>query len=220
MAWESNTGPAGTLPPLPDDDVSETRRARPHEAGRVCPLCGKRVYAGQLVQGFGFNLVRHAHCAAGLTAAALEASRQVGPPVTVSGLRVAVTGGRDFANAHTINHCLALLHDNYGIGVLAHGGAQGADLLAGRWARAHDVAVRVYEADWHSLGPRAGPERNRRMLAHFHPDLVVAFRGASGTADCLRAASEKEIPRWLTWMDKTPPPIPAATGSSVTGPTC
>jgi hypothetical protein len=218
MAWNDNTGPAGTMPPLPDDDLPPTRRARPNEAGLSCGLCGKRIYAGTLVSVAGYRRLWHAHCVSEVVATALDSSRVLGGAVASDGLRVAVTGGRNFTNTRLLNHCLALLADSYGIAVLGHGGARGADLLAGRWARVHHVPVRVYEADWHSLGPRAGPERNRRMLALFAPDLLVAFAGGTGTSDCLRAAQEKGITSWRTWAQKTPPPIPLRTGSSVIDP--
>lgn len=45
---------------------------------------------------------------------------------------------------------------------LVHGGANGADKMGGDWANYKGVRVRVFKADWSSLGPSAGPARNRR----------------------------------------------------------
>jgi hypothetical protein len=88
---------------------------------------------------------------------------------------------------------------------LIEGCAHGADELAGNhpparhdhgffsggwaWLR-HRPATHV-PADWEHLGRRAGPMRNRSMLAR-NPDLVLAFhaniRESRGTADMIRAA--------------------------------
>jgi hypothetical protein len=74
---------------------------------------------------------------------------------------------------------------------VVHGGAKGADALAGRWADAREVNTEVFYADW-ARGKRAGPERNQRMLDS-KPDLVVAFPGGRGTADMVRRAKAAGI---------------------------
>lgn len=52
--------------------------------------------------------------------------------------------------------------------------------------------VERYPADWERYGKRAGPIRNRKMLDQ-GPDLVVAFGGDKGTADCVREARRRGI---------------------------
>jgi hypothetical protein len=42
-------------------------------------------------------------------------------------------------------------------------------------------------AEWETHGRKAGPIRNARMLEH-KPDLVVAFPGGKGTANCVAQA--------------------------------
>lgn len=109
---------------------------------------------------------------------------------------VLVCGGRDFgarglngwAEERFLNRVLDELHEKEPIGLLVHGGADGADTLAGEWAAARGVDLTVYYANWTGHAAGAGPRRNARMLAHARPDLVVAFRGGKGTADCVRQA--------------------------------
>jgi hypothetical protein len=204
-------GPHGDVVEPPEDDEPFLARAKKDLLGRNCPACHKPIEVGQLVQFSSHrHVVRHAGCVAKLVNETILGR-------TRPGLRVAVTGGRAFASPYLLARCLTALGQ---IGVLAHGGAVGADLLAGRWARQHDIPVRVYPADWGARGPRAGPERNRRMLQHFAPDLLVAFTGGVGTLDCMGAARARGIPVWETWATKKPPLLPtAATGSSVTCPT-
>lgn len=114
-------------------------------------------------------------------------------------LRVVVTGGRDYADEERVRLALGWLNDRYVIQRLAHGGATGADALASSVARCmsiHVVEYAVTPAEWKRLGKRAGPLRNRRMLDEERPDLVVAFPGNTGTADCCRQAGGLGIRIW------------------------
>ena len=102
-------------------------------------------------------------------------------------MRVLVCGGRDYAKADYVSRVL----DGLSVTTLVHGGARGADILAGHWALRHGVNTEVFYADW-ARGKRAGPERNQRMLDS-KPDLVVAFPGGRGTADMVRRAKAAGI---------------------------
>lgn len=106
-------------------------------------------------------------------------------------MRVLVCGGRDFADYEMLREALECLLP---ISVLIHGCARGADELAGRWARRHDVRVESYPANWAKLGPAAGPFRNKQMLREGKPELVVAFPGGKGTANMVKIAREANIP--------------------------
>lgn len=75
------------------------------------------------------------------------------------------------------------------------GGATGADTIALEWADFMGVPCRAYPADW-SLGYRAGPERNQRMLDEGRPDAAVAFPGGRGTADMCRRLEAAGVPIW------------------------
>lgn len=59
--------------------------------------------------------------------------------------------------------------------VIVHGGARGADRLAGAWAHDRGVTEEIHPADWAAHGRAAGPIRNAEMLAS-GVDLVLAFR--------------------------------------------
>lgn len=54
--------------------------------------------------------------------------------------------------------------------ILVHGGARGADNIAGYVGERLGFIVRVYPADWDQYGKRAGPLRNVLMLEREHPD--------------------------------------------------
>lgn len=102
--------------------------------------------------------------------------------------RVLVCGGRDFNDPLTLGSWLGGIAKRQGISALIHGGARGADFMAAEFAKWSGIPVEEYPADWRTHGKAAGPIRNQRMLDEAKPDLVVAFRGGSGTADMVRRA--------------------------------
>lgn len=103
-------------------------------------------------------------------------------------------GGRDYSDACVLDSYLDRLHAAHRLSRLIHGGARGADSLAGRWAESRHVPVEVYLAEWARHGRAAGPIRNERMLREGKPDLVVAFPGGAGTAHMVRLARKSLVP--------------------------
>jgi len=103
-------------------------------------------------------------------------------------MRVLVCGGRAYGNGSRVNDTLFSIAAVEGIDVIIHGGAKGADTLAGEWARGHGGITCIVEyPDWNRYGPGAGSLRNTKMLTH-KPDIVVAFPGGRGTSDMMRQA--------------------------------
>ena len=107
-----------------------------------------------------------------------------------------VCGGREYADRE---HMFKVLDDAlayYGELIVVHGGARGADYLAGCWARLrhqHEVPV---SAMWTHYGRAAGAKRNAAMLC-LRPAAVLAFPGASGTADMVYKARMAGVPVWI-----------------------
>jgi len=79
--------------------------------------------------------------------------------------------------------------------VVVHGGARGADRIAGEVAVELGLELEVHPADWDQYGKRAGYVRNVRM-ARLGADLCIAFwDGASrGTQSMIGAAHKHGIP--------------------------
>lgn len=103
-------------------------------------------------------------------------------------LRVIVCGGRDFDDKALVFSTLAAVHAERGIRHLWHGGARGADSLAGEWGRTRrELSVHPTPARWTVHGKKAGPIRNQSMLGN-GIDLVIAFPGGRGTADMVARA--------------------------------
>ena len=102
--------------------------------------------------------------------------------------RVLVCGGRDYSDYEYLASALDAIHRARPlrpITCIIHGGARGADSLAGKWAFERNVQVQVFMADWNAHRLGAGPIRNQKMIDEGEPDLVIAFRGGRGTADMI-----------------------------------
>ena len=154
----------------------------------------------------------------------------------MSGYRLLVTGSRTWTDKSAIGRAFAwavgefpgvIVQGEHGPRALwdrvtvVHGGARGADMLAGRLARVwgmgvepHPVTSRDWEAwcpgctaghrrerpDGSTYCPQAGNRRNQRMV-DLGADLCIGFPsgpGWSGTRDCLNRAAEGGI-RVVDW---------------------
>ena len=100
-------------------------------------------------------------------------------------MRVLVCGGRYYQQRDMVWLALDMLHAERGVSVVVHGGATGADSLAGAWA----LHVGLLEERYEILPGEGGFRRNTRMLACSRPDLVVHFPGGNGTRDMVMKAS-------------------------------
>src|SRR5260221_13374048 len=109
------------------------------------------------------------------------------------GLRVLVCGGRDYSDAVVVGAWLGAIEKKWGIAVIIHGDARGADTLAKFYGEFRRLQVSAYPADWRRYGRSAGPIRNEFMLRDSKPDLVVAFPGGAGTADMVRRAKAADV---------------------------
>lgn len=114
-------------------------------------------------------------------------------------MKVLVCGGRDYTDRDKVYQTLHDLYTggksghNEPLSMVIHGGASGADALAGEWARLRGVAEVCVPANWKVHGRSAGPLRNHWML-ELRPDMVVAFPGGYGTAHMVKIARSVGIP--------------------------
>jgi hypothetical protein len=107
--------------------------------------------------------------------------------------RVLVCGSRDWVDGSLVRRRLSEIQPGT---TVIHGDCRGADRMAGGVAKMFKLEVVAVPADW-SLGRKAGPIRNRKML-DMKPDLVIAFHddldSSLGTKDCVTEARRRGIP--------------------------
>ena len=109
--------------------------------------------------------------------------------------KILFCGGREFSDAKMVEMAMDRILVRHGRIVVVHGGAKGADTLAGNSATRRRLPVWVFHADW-ALGRIAGPARNQEMLDVAEPDGAVAFPGGRGTADMVRRCHDAGVPVW------------------------
>lgn len=127
-------------------------------------------------------------------------------------LRILITGSRDWTNKHAIAQALLKAIGDYGPHLIVddpqlytrvlwdqitviHGGARGADRLAGHVAQNWRMNVDVVPADWDRHGRAAGHIRNQAMVdAGAHVCLAFPLGESRGTRDCMRRAHAAGIP--------------------------
>ena len=109
-------------------------------------------------------------------------------------MRLLVCGSRHLTgfklvSDHILKHC-----PDYT--VMIHGGARGADSLAGMVAYQAGKEVEIFRANWQAHGRAAGLIRNQRMLDEGKPDMVIAFLApdSRGTRDMIARAERANIP--------------------------
>lgn len=108
-------------------------------------------------------------------------------------MKLLVCGSRHFDDYNRLKQELGTL--GFSISEIIHGGARGADTLAGRYAEEANIPVRRFPADWEQYGKRAGPIRNSQMLREGNPDYCVAFLAPNsrGTKNMIEQASRKGV---------------------------
>lgn len=113
-------------------------------------------------------------------------------------VRVLITGSRTWDNAAFIHaeldHVAAEARRQQAALVVVHGGARGADAIAGNWVRERrtqgwPVTAEVHPADWDRHGKSAGHRRNELMVS-LGADVCLAFirDDSPGATGCARAA--------------------------------
>ena len=88
-------------------------------------------------------------------------------------LSVTVNGSRGFNDFPFMERVLDDIFVDRGELLLIEGGAKGADRLAKRYALERGIDHKLYEADWDTLGKRAGFVRNIAMIKD--SGLLIAF---------------------------------------------
>ena len=109
-------------------------------------------------------------------------------------MRILITGSRNWNDVETMIEVLSPYNMTRDVKTLVHGGAAGADIIAGEIAAEFGWYVEEYPADWTKHGKAAGPIRNQKMV-DLGADVCLAFPlGESrGTRHCMKAAEKAGI---------------------------
>lgn len=118
-------------------------------------------------------------------------------------MRLLICGGRNWG--YTVESCwtekdvaqwqkaLYLIEEKVPDYIIS-GAAKGADELGPMFRIMYGVNGKEYPAKWGDNGKAAGPIRNQQMLDEGKPDMVMAFKGGTGTADMVKRAKKADVP--------------------------
>lgn len=109
-------------------------------------------------------------------------------------MRLILAMGRRLSDAALIHSALDAVWSRHAIEVVIHGGHPGPGAVAEDWARAHDVHVVRYPANWKLHGRRAESARNAFMLADSRPDALLALPGGEETRKLVESADSAGTP--------------------------
>jgi len=111
-------------------------------------------------------------------------------------MKVIIAGGRNFNDYDLLKAelnlilCIRVMREDL---VIVSGGAKGADALGERYAKEHNVPVKIFKADWNKHGKSAGPIRNFEM-AKYAEGCIVFWDGKSkGTANMIQVARNNSL---------------------------
>lgn len=110
--------------------------------------------------------------------------------------RVLITGSRDWTDATAVWNALKAIQEYLDEPIIVvHGGARGADSIAGSIAKRLGMEVEVHLPDWDRDGKRAGFVRNFEMVKA-GADFCLAFikNNSKGATMCAELATKASIP--------------------------
>ncbi|WP_207184020.1 DUF2493 domain-containing protein [Methylobacterium indicum] len=109
------------------------------------------------------------------------------------GTRIAFTGGKQFQDVTVIWDTLDRVLTKYPDMVLMHGGGEGAELIAAKWAENRKVAQVVFKPDW-TRHRKAAPFRRNDQILEQMPMGLVHFPGGGISDNFADKAKAKGIP--------------------------
>lgn len=103
-------------------------------------------------------------------------------------MKTIIAGSRDINDYSVLEEAINK-HCKWTISEIFSGNARGPDRLGERYAKEHNIPLRVFKPDW-SIGKRAGLLRNLDMIAEADA-LIALWDGKSrGTQHCFEEAKK------------------------------
>ncbi len=108
-------------------------------------------------------------------------------------MRLAISGYRYFNDYETFKEIVDIFIKKNGTpDLLLIGDATGTDALARRYCVDNEISHKIFKADW-SLGKKAGPLRNHKMLKSATNLLAFLHPQSKGTVEAINHAQNKGV---------------------------
>ncbi|MGH7974927.1 MAG: DUF2493 domain-containing protein [bacterium] len=106
-------------------------------------------------------------------------------------MKTIIAGSRTITDAAEVEK--AITASGFTITEVISGGARGVDSLGEDYARANNLPLQIFLADWQQHEKAAGPIRNTEMAANADA-LILVWDGVSrGSADMLKKATTQGL---------------------------
>ena len=114
-------------------------------------------------------------------------------------VRLALVGGRTFNDYTIFSTNIEFILTKWNVTLpdilqIVSGGASGADTLAEKWAKEHNIPMVVFKPDWDKFGKAAGPMRNSDIVNMATHLIAFPSEDSKGTWDSIAKAQKKGIP--------------------------
>ena len=112
-------------------------------------------------------------------------------------IKVIIAGTRDFNDyaflKKNVDYFLQGINPNNEEIEIVSGNARGADKLGERYAKEHNLPVKLFSANWDKYGKRAGYLRNQEMADY--ANMLIAFwdRKSKGTNHMINIAKKAGV---------------------------
>lgn len=94
-------------------------------------------------------------------------------------MKVLISGSRTITDFEVV--AKVIKDSPFTITQILHGGANGVDILAGKWARRVGIPVRIFIPEWKKLGKKAGIFRNQQMVKEADGVIAIWDGSSKGT---------------------------------------
>jgi len=120
--------------------------------------------------------------------------------------RILITGSRDWDDYLAVYAALDSVAKSWKTEeiTVVHGGAKGADTIAGTWTNLRGFQEEIHPADWDKHGRKAGFVRNAEMV-DLGADICVAFikNGSKGATMTAELSEKAGIPTAYVTFDES-----------------
>lgn len=115
-------------------------------------------------------------------------------------MKVVVAGSREIYDYQSVVTAIEL--SGFQITEVVSGTARGPDRLGEQWARENHIKITRFPADWKSLGPAAGPIRNKQMAEYADAAVVVWDGSSSGSKNMIACMNQLSKPCFVHIVDQ------------------
>jgi hypothetical protein len=101
-------------------------------------------------------------------------------------MKLIIAGSREINDYEFVKSSVEGSIDYHTVDLVVSGGCRGVDALGERWAKEHNIPVKIFPAEWGIYGQEAGPLRNSMMADFSDCLLAIPSTSSRGTWDMIK----------------------------------